>query len=835
MSGDPRIAKAAEFLKWIGRDPAKTLYRCFKDKDFEYQAAGLDVPSPATLRKSAELKAAADRKAGIYYSIAKMPASMNGTTDASKAGLVKEGAVWDFFIAEWDDGSTLDEQLEQIAEAGLPRPSFHIETGGKSNHFYWMLDEDLDLEAWEEIQGGQILKALPQSDQKIKDGSRVMRLPGFDHVSGGRTVTLKADTSQEPARYSVDEFRDLVEAKEVKAAPIVPQAPSAKGGKWFDMLPRHQQEEAVVDMLRVISLMHGNEEEGGYVGNEIQERFIFGLISWAGTMTDEALIELIERAFPWNSDSHSLEDGSFRSWRISLLRNSVAKRQSIGSLITFARECGWDGSKWKRQVATDDASMALLVLYDCFGLTDERRDDMLTVGGATYQKDPAGTHFNRIPDAELAHTVSRFIQREHPSKFGNVETVLKALKQNTSWPAMVSPDGYINCTNGVLKVTTQGVELLPHDCEEVYGFVFLDPPGCAYDPGADYTHAGNILSGFDDEIEAQETFLRIVAQALNATEAQRITSPISAFLYGSGGNGKDVLRLALSMIFGRDTVAGVDLSDLAKAGDSSQNNGTNALLPLRYARLNMPSETPTNKLLNHLAVMKAALSGDEIKARGHNQEFEYFSPRCPHIFPINDPIIFQGTDALDRRIRILQMPFVFKFGQDYDKANPLHRPADARYKPHAADEIGVEWFKANVLPGLLNELIGAWKRFCGLEDSLWGTGIPRAYSDAVTRSMREDNDEVLQWLDEAGWEECSEQWNKNSPRLIILWQQFDRWNQANGGVSDIKTAKQFERRLVGASNNVKIIKPNAKAADGFGISRCRRVTNLKLRGHHGDT
>ena len=317
---------------------------------------------------------------------------------------------------------------------------------------------------------------------------------------------------------------------------------------------------------------------------------------------------------------------------------------------------------------------------------------------------------------------------------------------------------------------------------------------------------------------------------MNATEAQRITTPVNAFLYGSGGNGKDVLRLALTMIFGRNTVAGVDLGDLAKASDAGQNNGTLALMALRHARLNMPSETSTAMLLNRLATMKAALSWDEIKARGHNQDYVYFSPRCPHVFPINDPIIFQSTDALDRRIRILQMPYVFKFGHDYDPDNELHRQADPRYKPHPADQEGVEWLQREVLPGLLNELIRAWKGFCGTEESLWGDGIPRAYSDAVTRSMREDNDEVLQWLDEANWVECSDQWNVTSPLMSQMWQDFDRWNQTNGGVSEIRNAKQLERRLVGAISAVKVAKPSPSSATRFNLTRARRLTNLKRKG-----
>ena len=822
---DPRIVTAAQYLQWIGRNPRKTFYRCFKDKNYEYEQFGIPVPSPRTMRTGEELIKAAGEKAGIYYSIAKLPETLNGSKDATRAGLVKEGALWDCSIAEWDDGSSLEEQLEQIEEAGLPRPSFHIETGGKSNHFYWMLDEDLDLEAWEEIQTGQILKALPQSDQKLKDGTRVMRLPGFDHIYGGGTVTLKADITSEPARYSVDEFRGLVEEEEDKADEVVPQAPPAKGSKWFDLLPQATQEEAVVDMLRVISNVHGRPEEGGYVGDEVRELFIFGLISWAQGMSDEALVGLIERAFPWNSDSHKLEDGSFRSWRISLQRKCVGKRQSIGSLIAFARECGWSSRKWKQQAGTDDASLALLVIYDLFGLTDERRDDMLTVNGKTYLKDSAGTHYNRLDDGELANKISRFIQREHPSKFGNVDPIIKALKQNTNWAAQVSPSGYINCTNGVLKVTRTGVELLPHDCEETYGFVFLDPPGCAYDPNACQKHAGNILGGFDDELEAAETFMRIASQSLNFVQ---VDQPVGVFLYGSGGNGKDVIRMLLTLLYGNELVTSVDLADIAKAGSGTHSNGTNELLTLKYSRLNMPSETSTGLKLNYLSKLKAVVTGDPVSARGHHQEPQIFSPTCPFIFPINDHLVFSETDAMDRRFRVLQMPYVYKFRSDFDPNNPLHRKADARYKPHAHDEEGLQWLRDEVLPGFLNMLINAWLRLQGVQESPWGAGIPRAYSDAVVRQMREDSDEVVQWLEEAGWEYCPDQWNKVSPLMTDLWNEFQRWGENNG--SDIRKSKQLEQRVTGAYSGVKVIKPNAKAAEQYGITRGRRVTNLKRRG-----
>ena len=141
-----------------------------------------------------------------------------------------------------------------------------------------------------------------------------------------------------------------------------------------------------------------------------------------------------------------------------------------------------------------------------------------------------------------------------------------------------------------------------------------------------------------------------------------------------------------------------------------------------------------------------------------------------------------------------------------------------------------ERLQREVLPGLLNELIRAWKGFCGTEESPWGDGIPRDYSDAVTRSMRQDNDEVLQWLDEAGWVECSDQWNKTSPLMSQMWDDFNQWNLKLGGISEIRNSKQLERRLVGAISAVKVAKPSPSPADRFNLTRARRLTNLKRKG-----
>ena len=76
----------------------------------------------------------------------------------------------------------------------------------------------------------------------------------------------------------------------------------------------------------------------------------------------------------------------------------------------------------------------------------------------------------------------------------------------------------------------------------------------------------------------------------------------------------------------------------------------------------------------------------------------------------------------------------------------------------------------------------------------------------------------------------SDQWNKTSPLMSQMWQDFDRWNQTNGGVSEIRNAKQLERRLVGAISAVKVAKPSPSSATRFNLTRARRLTNLKRKG-----
>lgn len=87
-------------------------------------------------------------------------------------------------FAEFDGGSTVEQALQLIRNAGLPEPSIVIVSGG-GVHVYWLLAEPItDMAAWRATMQG-IIDAL-KSDGSIKNPERLMRLPGTRNVKAKR-------------------------------------------------------------------------------------------------------------------------------------------------------------------------------------------------------------------------------------------------------------------------------------------------------------------------------------------------------------------------------------------------------------------------------------------------------------------------------------------------------------------------------------------------------------------------------------------------------------------------------------------------------------------------
>jgi len=151
---------------------------------------------------------------GIYFVV-------NAGGD-SKADITRFNA----FFMEIDD-LPLEEQHAAL-DAAPVQPSVRVETL-KSVHAYWLVSGDCDRNDWEEVQRG--LLAFFGSDPKIKDASRVMRLPHFNHVqydveSGQRSFKKVEIVEWQPlGRYTADEMKAAFPAPQVKEQNSAPEVP----------------------------------------------------------------------------------------------------------------------------------------------------------------------------------------------------------------------------------------------------------------------------------------------------------------------------------------------------------------------------------------------------------------------------------------------------------------------------------------------------------------------------------------------------------------------------------------------------------------------------------
>lgn len=149
---------------------------------------------------------------------------------------------------ENDDRSKL-EQMERARTSGLPLGAV-VETN-KSIHCYSPLSEPLqDLDAWKQLQERLIQKM--ESDPAIRNRSRLMRLPGFDHVR------VEAAEQVERLVFTPVTLRHIDRDVKGSVEEMADKLPAWKESKWTKTAKsrkgkrhRHSQNEAVAPTLAV--------------------------------------------------------------------------------------------------------------------------------------------------------------------------------------------------------------------------------------------------------------------------------------------------------------------------------------------------------------------------------------------------------------------------------------------------------------------------------------------------------------------------------------------------------------------------------------------------------
>jgi hypothetical protein len=171
---DPEKVTTDDFLSAVFPDPFEDInLRAFGPKDAPENESRFSAHKWRTCREAlacdeallAELHEA-NRTRGIYVVI---------NSGGDKA---KDIARINGFFAEMDDGPLAEQHAKY--DASRLAPAVRIETL-KSVHGHWPAASGVTLDDFDEIQ--RRLIHYFKSDPKIKDRSRVMRVPGFNHVA----------------------------------------------------------------------------------------------------------------------------------------------------------------------------------------------------------------------------------------------------------------------------------------------------------------------------------------------------------------------------------------------------------------------------------------------------------------------------------------------------------------------------------------------------------------------------------------------------------------------------------------------------------------------------
>jgi len=131
---------------------------------------------------------------------------------------------------------TLDKENQLLLweTLGLPEPTFQVDTGGKSIHSYWVLENPTNPDEWKKLQTD--LLEFADADRSLKNPNRVMRLAGAWHLTGDGTVNRSQIITSSGKRYSFEELRAIIPA--CKIAPTetpIPYRPSPQtNSEWTE-------------------------------------------------------------------------------------------------------------------------------------------------------------------------------------------------------------------------------------------------------------------------------------------------------------------------------------------------------------------------------------------------------------------------------------------------------------------------------------------------------------------------------------------------------------------------------------------------------------------------
>jgi len=321
---------------------------------------------------------------------------------------------------------------------------------------------------------------------------------------------------------------------------------------------------------------------------------------------------------------------------------------------------------------------------------------------------------------------------------------------------LLNPPG-LNCLNGILQILWDGDkpswQLIPHSPDYYYTY----PPLVEYNPNADPKHCDRLLSVLD--APQRDIFLKVVASSLDLHTVRRYKGRMirALLLLGTGSNGKDALRTAVSTIYGKHGLTSATLDDF------NQYDGGRRfpLSCLANSRINWASENTDTSRLDRLQSLKAAITGSPLVCESKGKDGVEFDPVAIFLFNINDTPRLTGVmEAILSRFGVLVFNKTFKIGADPSKGEI---EADPRF---AYDSL---FLQLMVCPALLNRILEALK-------DLMANGIDYSCTQEAFAEIQAENSHLFRFAQDTGLIYSCDSYLSAAE----IWEKLEQWYLDNG-------------------------------------------------------
>jgi phage/plasmid-associated DNA primase len=237
------------------------------------------------------------------------------------------------------------------------------------------------------------------------------------------------------------------------------------------------------------------------------------------------------------------------------------------------------------------------------------------------------------------------------------------------------------CANGVIDI--EKARLLPfhpaHMCSKASTAAYRGPPKA----GARFEKF--MAACFNDDQEVLDWYQLYMGHCMSALTDEQ------TFLIrqGEGSNGKSMLKIATSEVFGSYAVV-MDADCIIEAGKPSAGAASSHIMALRAARVGESDESGERAVLNE-RILKAQTGGGSYTGRVLHGRQETFPITHKPILNTNyRPVLENASFSLVRRMALLPMLVTFKGPETLDPSKPRQRAKDATLERYLTSDQGRE-------------------------------------------------------------------------------------------------------------------------------------------------